>query len=327
MKIGVPVKLKSRGSSLWNGRRWKRGLRKTRNLLIGSEINNGLVFKLFLYAIFIVTSYIYMNPIMRMVVKMVMDVKDLLDPTVTWIPSSIYLGHIETAWHLLKYNKTVLISLVVSTTVAVFHCFSCGLAGYALARLEVPMKRLVTFLLIIAFVIPPQVIVLPTIVAYSELNLSNSLITLVIPALFGFGMKGAMFVIIYRQFFMTQPKELEEAAKIDGASVFRFYRKVMIPLSKPAMLVVFLFSFVWTWNDTYLPRMYLTAAENVPLAVEMSRLGGSVGEFIIKYDLPLYMAEPIRMAASFLTILPPLLLYMFAQRYFTESVERTGLVE
>lgn len=126
---------------------------------------------------------------------------------------------------------------------------------------------------------------------------------------------------------MTQPKELEEAAKIDGASVFRFYLKVMLPLSKPAMLVVFLFSFVWTWNDTYLPRMFLTAAKDVPLAVEMSRLGGSVGEFILNYDLPLYMAEPIRMAASFLTILPPLLIYFFAQRHFTESVERTGLVE
>lgn len=326
MKSGISAKLRAAGIGLASKRAQRRG-KRIRYWLLGREINNGLIFKLFMYAIFITTSYIYMNPILRMMVKMVMSVKDLLDPTVSWIPSSIYLGHLETAWHLLKYEKTVIISVIISVTVAVFHCISCGLAGYALARLEVPLKKLITFLLIVAFIIPPQVIVLPTIIAYNELNLSNSLITLVIPALFGFGMKGAMFVIIYRQFFMTQPKELEEAAKIDGAGVFRFYLKVMFPLSKPAMLVVFLFSFVWTWNDTYLPRMFLTAAKDVPLAVEMSRLGGSVGEFILKYDLPLYMAEPIRMAASFLTILPPLLIYFFAQRHFTESVERTGLVE
>ncbi|MFC5405796.1 carbohydrate ABC transporter permease [Cohnella soli] len=326
MKSGISAKLRAARIGLAS-KRTQRRVKRIRFWLLGREINNGLIFKLFMYAIFITTSYIYMNPILRMMVKMVMSVKDLLDPTVSWIPSSIYLGHLETAWHLLKYEKTVIISVIISVTVAVFHCISCGLAGYALARLEVPLKKLITFLLIVAFIIPPQVIVLPTIIAYNELNLSNSLITLVIPALFGFGMKGAMFVIIYRQFFMTQPKELEEAAKIDGASVFRFYLKVMFPLSKPAMLVVFLFSFVWTWNDTYLPRMFLTAAQDVPLAVEMSRLGGSVSEFILKYDLPLYMAEPIRMAASFLTILPPLLIYFFAQRHFTESVERTGLVE
>ncbi|MEF2247370.1 carbohydrate ABC transporter permease [Paenibacillus sp. IITD108] len=304
-----------------------RGLRRIRYLVLGREINNGLLFKLVLYAVFISASYIYLNPIFRMMVKMVMNSKDLLDPMVTWIPSSIFWGHIDTAWQLLKYEQSTLISLGVSVAVAVFHCLSCGLAGYALARLDVPFKKLITVLLIIAFVIPPQVIILPTIIAYNELNMINHPISLVLPSLFGFGTKGALFVIIFRQFFMTQPKELEEAAKIDGANAFRFYVKVMFPLAKPAILVVFLFSFVWTWNDTYLPRMFLTAAENVPLAVEMTKLGGSVTEFITKYNLPLYMADPIRMAASFLTILPPLLIYLFAQRYFTESVERTGLVE
>ncbi|MFD0867846.1 Inner membrane ABC transporter permease protein ycjP [Chlamydia abortus] len=306
---------------------FKDPVRQLKYMTLGREINEGLVFKLFLYTIFICTSYIYLHPIMKMVVKMVMDAKDLIDPTVTWIPSSLYWGHLQTAWKVLKYGNSFTISLVVALVASVFHCISCGFAGYALARLEFPFKKLVFFLLLLAFIIPPQVVVLPTIIAYSQLGLDGSLAALVIPALFGFGVKGALFVIIYRQFFMTQPKELEEAAKIDGASAFKFYVRVMFPLAKPAILVVFLFSFVWTWNDTYMPRMFLSEAKNVPLAVQMSRLDVGINQFMQAADMPLYMSEAIKMAASFLTILPPLLIYFLAQRYFVESVERTGLVE
>ncbi|MCQ6559065.1 carbohydrate ABC transporter permease [Paenibacillus mendelii] len=305
----------------------KNKVRKVRYALLGREINNGLVFKLFLYAIFLSTSYIYIQPVLKMVVKMLMNGKDIIDPTVTWIPSTLYMGHLSAAWEVLKYEKSVIISIIVALLVAVFHCISCGFAGYAFARLEFPFKRIAFVLLLVAFIIPPQVVVLPSILAYRWAGLDNSLVSLVIPALFGFGVKGSLFVIIYRQFFMTQPRELEEAAKIDGASAIKFYLKVMFPLAKPAIIVVFLFSFVWTWNDTYMPRMFLGGAEDVPLAVQMSRLGQSLDNLMKASEMPAYLAEPIKMAASFLTILPPLLLYLFAQRYFVESVERTGLVE
>jgi len=227
----------------------------------------------------------------------------------------------------LNYAKSLSISVGVSLTAAIFHCLTCGLAGYALARLDVPFKKFAFFLLLLAFIIPQQVIVLPTILMFRWLGLDGSLFTLILPALFGFGVKGALFVFIFRQFFLTQPKELEEAARLDGASAFRFYVKVMLPLSRPAILVVFLFSLVWTWNDTYLPRMFLAGADDVPLATQMSRMGTALDAFIDSGGYPEYVSEPIKMAASFLTILPPLIIYLFTQRYFVESVERTGLVE
>src|SRR5699024_5529787 len=186
-----------------------------------------------------------------------MSEKDLIDPTVTWIPSSLFFGHIKNAWISLNYHQAFFISLLIAVSSAVFHCISCGLAGYALARLEFPFKKLVMALLIVAFVIPPQVIILPTIIAFQALGLDDSILALIVPSLLGFGVKGALFVIIFRQFFQTQPRELEEAAKIDGASAIKFYLRVMLPLAKPAILVVFLFSFVWTWNDTYFPKMFL----------------------------------------------------------------------
>jgi len=301
--------------------------KRLKRIIFGREINTGFAFKLFLYIVFISTTYIYLQPLLKMVTKMVMDAGDLMDPTVTWIPTSLYWGNLATAWEALRYAESALISFSVALLVAGLHVVSCGLAGYAFARLDLPFKKTIFALLLISFIIPPQVIVLPTIMAFREIGLESSLLSLVIPAVFGFGTKGSLFIIIYRQFFMNQPKELEEAAKIDGASAFRFYVRVMFPLAKPAMIVVFLFSFVWTWNDTYLPRMFLGAAEHVPLAVKLSRLDAELDYFVTTAQLPQYLMESIKMSASFLMILPPLLVYLFAQRYFVESVERTGLVE
>lgn len=298
-----------------------------RRIILGRSAEEGLPFKLFLYFVFLSTTYIYLHPLLKMVVKMLMDAGDLMDPTVTWIPTVLYWGNLETAWNALRYMESAAISFSVSLLAAGLHVVSCGLTGYALARLNFPFKKTVFALLLVSFIIPPQVIVLPTIMAYQALGLDGSLASLVIPAAFGFGTKGSLFIFIYRQFFLTQPKELEEAAKIDGATAIRFYTKVMFPLAKPAMIVVFLFSFVWTWNDTYLPRMFLGAAEHVPLAVKLSRMDQELAFFVKSAQLPVYLMESIKMAAGFLAILPPLLVYLFTQRYFVESVERTGLVE
>lgn len=305
----------------------KTGLRSARYVILGREVNRGLLFKLFIYWILLITSYIYINPILKMVTKMVMSEKDLIDPTVTWIPSEIYFGHLGTAWNALNYDNAVLISLVTSILVALFHVITCGLMGYALARMQFPFKKLLVAFLILTFVIPPQVTVLPMIMLYTKLGFQNHLASLVIPSIFGFGIKGALFVIIFRQFYSTQPKELEEAAKIDGASAFKFYWRVMFPLAKPAILVVALFSFVWTWNDTYFPKMFLGESPDVPLALQMSRLDTSIQSMLLKEDAPQVLIEAIKMSASFLALLPPLLIFVFAQRYFVESVERTGLVE
>lgn len=303
------------------------GLRAVRYIVLGREVNRGLIFKLFIYWILLITAYIYINPVLKMLAKMVMDEKDLIDPTVTWIPSEIYMGHLGKAWTALKYETSTLISIVTSGLVALFHVLSCGLMGYALARMQFPFKKLLVAFLVLAFIIPPQVTVLPMIMLYTKLGFQNHLASLVIPAIFGFGIKGALFVIIFRQFYSTQPKELEEAAKMDGASAFRFYWRVMFPLAKPAILVVALFSFVWTWNDTYFPKMFLGESSDVPLALQMSRLDASIQSMLLAEDSPPVIIEAIKMSASFLALLPPLIIFFFAQRYFVESVERTGLVE
>lgn len=310
-----------------DARHWRHKLTQVKYLVLGREVNQGLLFKAFLYVIFISTSYIYLNPILTMLSNMFMSMSDLIDPTVTWIPSGLYFGHIEYALNMLNYSTSFWISMIVSLSTSIFHVISTGFAGYAMARLEFPFKKAVFGLLLLAFIIPPQVTVLPTIIAYNNLGFNNHFIALIIPSILGFGVKGALFVIIFRQFFSTLPKELEEAARIDGASAIKFYFRVMLPLSKSAMLVVFLFSFVWTWNDTYYPRMFLGSASLRPLASETLQLDRVIESFVQNQEITGSEAAAITMAASFLVILPPLLIYLVFQKYFVEGVERTGLVE
>lgn len=301
-------------------------MRNAKMALLGKEADQGLLFKLFIYVILIDVAYIYLNPLIFMITTMVKDAADLLDPAVNWVPRVIYLGTLQEAWEMLDYAKSFSISLGLALGIAMSQTVFCAIAGYAFARLEFPLKKFWMFCLILTFIVPPQLTILPMLLAASEIGWINKLYPLFLPALFGHGLKGALFVIIFRQFFSTQPKDLEEAARIDGANAFKLFAKVMLPLAKPAIVVVFLFSFVWNWNDSYYPGMFLISADDVPLSLGMSKISGEIAARVAEQG-PSIFDEPIKMATSFLMILPPLILYMFTQRYFVESVERTGLVE
>ncbi|WP_248927534.1 carbohydrate ABC transporter permease [Paenibacillus hamazuiensis] len=301
-------------------------LNKIRYAVLGREADKGLLFKLFIYLILLDTAYIYLKPILHMLTTMVKNADDLLDPSVKWFPRVIYLGNLQEAWAWLKYPKAFGISLTLSLSVALLQTFSCAVTGFAFARLKVPFKGLLFSFLLLTFIVPVQVTILPNLIYARELGLLNTIYPIIVPAFFGLGLKGALFVIIYRQFFSTQPKELEEAARIDGAGVFKIFIKVMLPLAKPAILVVFLFSFIWTWNDFYLPSMYMTDIETQPLSKGISRIATALRQQAEQYG-PSVTDEAIRMATTFLMIVPPMILYSFTQRWFVEGVERTGLVE
>jgi ABC-type sugar transport system, permease component len=303
--------------------RLKRG---AKTLLLGREADKGLLFRIFMYLILADTAFIYLKPVLYMMTTMVKDADSLLDPSVIWVPRSLYLGHIREAAALMQYAQSFGISLALSLSIAILQTVSCAVAGYAFARLSFPLKKLWFAALLFTFIMPPQVTILPSILMFKELGWLNTVLPMVVPAVFGHGLKGALFVLIFRQFFSTLPKELEEAARIDGASMFRLFFRVMLPISRSAMVVVFLFSLVWSWNDAYYPAMYMLGAEHVPLSVSLSRLSASLAGEAEGGGMSVF-AEPIKMAGSFLIILPVLLIYGFTQRWFVEGVERTGLVE
>lgn len=239
-------------------------------------MDKGLLFKAVVYMILINVAFIYIKPILYMVTTMIKDARNILDPTVIWVPRTIFLGHLKEASEMLNYGQSLLISVSLATTVAVLQVFSCAVAGYAFARLDFPFKRTLGALLLFTFIMPPQITILPSIMLFKEFGWLNTFLPMAVPALFGHGLKGAMFVIIYRSFYSTLPKELDEAARMDGAGPFRMFFRVMFPLSRSATVVVVLFSFVWNWNDFYFPSLYMFTAENVPLSITLARMAGEM---------------------------------------------------
>jgi multiple sugar transport system permease protein len=156
-----------------------------------------------------------------------------------------------------------------------------------------------------------------------SVNLINDPLAFYIPAALGVGIRSGLYIFIFRQFFRGVPKELEEAATVDGCGVFKTFLRIMVPNSGAAFLTVFLFSIVWYWNDFFQTSMLMTGRSTLAVALSSLRLSLRLQGVDI-YD-PFMLTTRLQ-AGALVTVLPLLIMYIVLQKYFTESVERTGIV-
>lgn len=282
-----------------------------------------LVVAILLYVLLVDVAFVFLYPLIYMGVTSVKTLNDWLDPTVHWVPKSVTFEHFGRAFTALNYAVAFGNSALIAIVSAVFQLVSCSLAGYGFARAKFPGKSFLFLLVIFTFIVPPQTVIIPLYITYLKLELLDTPLPFIIPSLFGQGLRGGIFIFIFRQFFLGLPWELEDAARIDGASGFGIFRRIILPLSKPAILVVFLFSLVWHWNDFFEPMMYLNTRSRFTLPLFLTYLEEQVHTLFVGFE---FYIEPLIMAGCLLVIAPPLLLYLFAQRYFVESIERTGLI-
>lgn len=308
---------------------WSRTAQRIKVFLLGRNVSDGLIAKLILYVLLSIVAYLYLQPLLYMVSTMLKPLSDLLDPTVGLIPRDVTWVNMQDAIKGLQYREALQNTALLAITCSVVQVFICAITGYALAKLAVPFKGVITAFVLLTFLLPPQIIVIPLYIIYSKLELLNTIWVFLVPALFGQGVKSALFILIFRQFFKAQPISLEEAAKLDGASTFRLFFRIMLPLARSACLVVFLFSFIWYWNLYYEPSMFL-ANDFTPLSIRLDRLEevlnpSLLGQKNLNDINP--ATESAKMGAAFLIILPPIVVFMFLQRWFVTGIERTGLVE
>jgi len=303
---------------------------QVKKVLLGQNLNDGWLAKVIIYFLLAVIAFLYLQPLFYMMSTMVKSVGDLVDPVVQWIPRKLHGQNLADAWRGLHYPEAFTNTLVIALTCSILQVISCAITGYALARLRFPGKTAAFILIIVTFMVPPQITIIPMYTIFGKLGWLNTPLVFIIPAVFAQGLRGALFIIIFRQFFLTQPKALEEAAKMDGASAFRLFFRIMLPLARPAIIVVFLFSFIWYWNMYYEPSMFLNK-EFLPLSLRLSLMQQElIGNSAINFNAGVGkdpISEGPKMAAAFLIILPPLIVYTFTQRWFSEGIERTGLVE
>jgi multiple sugar transport system permease protein len=202
-------------------------------------------------------------------------------------------------------NSTLLVLLNI-----VGHFISVTLVAYGFARLRAPGKRVLFLILLSTMMLPWPVMLIPQYEIFQNLDMINTLWPLFIRSFFG----NAFLIFLLRQFFMGIPTDLEDAALIDGASRLQVLWHVMLPLSKPALATIGIFTFWWTWNSFFEPFIYLNSIKNFTVSL-------GLGFFKSQYAYTFHLL----MAASMIAIVPIILIFFFAQRYFIEGIQLSGL--
>lgn len=305
---------------------------KIRKSIWGTRENNGILTQSMIYILLICIGFVYLYPMIYMFITSVMSLEDLLDTSSKWIPSGIYIKNYMDAFRVMNFKKAFIDSFLIAFIPSACQVVICSFAGYGFARYNFKGKKLLMAIMILTFVIPPQIIMMPTYLLYSDLKLIGSLKSLVYPALLGQGFKSAIFILIYYQFYRQIPTSLIEAAQIDGAGHIKTYFLIAIRSAIPAIIVVFLFSFVWYWNETYLTGLYLgnsgIGAKNTmtTLLLELKQFEASYTKmYPVTENSPDKLNEAIKMAGTIIATAPLLILGFVLQRHITESVDTSGI--
>lgn len=300
-------------------------------------------FGIFRAVLLVGICYVIVLPLVHRFSTALMPVEELYDRSVQWIPRNPTLRNFRLVWEHMEYPKAFTNTFMLAAVTSLVQVAVCTLVGYGLARLRFPGSGLVFALALFTLIVPPQLLIVPIYLNFrffnplgllgeGSLNLIGTYWPLILLSLTATGFRNGLYVFIMRQFFRGMPRELEEAAAIDGAGVFTTFVRVMLPGSLPGLIVTFLFSFVWQWNDYLYVTTFMPGKAFLPQALE-----GVIPKVhrAIEQENPLALSSGfldnhfyslINNAGMILVIAPLLILYIFMQRYFVESVERTGIV-
>ncbi|HOB91339.1 MAG TPA: carbohydrate ABC transporter permease [Bacillota bacterium] len=262
-------------------------------------------------------------------------VEDMMDMTVNWVPRNLTLVNFQIAMKHMDYLKSAAITTLICLLLAAIEVAMCMVIGYGFGRFSYPGSQLLFGLVILSLMIPPSVVMVPLFLNFRYftifgllkepgLNLIGTSWPLILMSLTGTAKKNGLFIYIVRQYFKGVANELEEAAYVDGASPLRAFVSVMVPNAGPILMVVFLFSFVWHWNDLFYSDLFLKGMKVLPLALQ-----SLTERFAYSWADPNIDGSHITLvssAAMLLYIVPLLILYAVLQRHFVESIEKTGIV-
>jgi len=314
-------------------------MNKTKKLFIGTRSKSGVIFLAFVYTMLISLGFIYLYPILHMFVTSFMSLNDLLDDSVKWIPTHISLDNYKQAIEVMKFRDKIGSTLILAIIPSLCQTAVSAITGYGFARYRFKGKSILMVLVLLTFVIPPHVMMVPRYLMFTDYKMIGSMGVLLYPALLGQGINSAIFILIFTQFFKQTPVSLDESARVDGAGDLRVFLTIAIPLAVPAFIVSILFSFVWYWNETYFSSLFL-GSSNIgnqrtitTILMELMQFEDSYKKYIQQVagswgaggSVESIANEAIRMAGTMICILPLLLVYFLLQRYFVESIERTGI--
>ncbi len=266
----------------------------------------------FSYALLILGALVISLPFFWMVSTSLKSQMDVFIFPPKWIPDPLQWQNYEdvvTIWPFFLYAGN---SLLVALSSITGKLIASSLAAYGFARLRAPGKNIIFLVYLSTMMLPEQVALIPQFILFNKLGWVNTFLPLIVPSFF----LGPFFTFLLRQFFMTIPMELEDAARIDGCSTLQIFYRIILPLSAPALAIVAIFEFRARWNDFMTPLIYLDSPLNRTLALALKFFQGSETSSPQLHLL---------MAASFLSVIPILILFTVAQRRFIQGIVFTGI--
>lgn len=282
--------------------------------------------------------FIIIYPLIFMISAAFRPRAEMNDPTIMWIPKTFILSNIKDAWKAMDFGNTLVNTLVLNIGCSILQVLTCALTGYGFARFKFKGKSILFFIVILMILVPSQIILIPQYMFFryfnplgiyhaitgNYINFINSGVTMYMPALTANGIRAGLFIFLFRQSFRGLPKELEDAAYLDGCSPFRTFVQVMVPNAGATFLTVFLLSVVWYWNDYYVSTSFFT--DNKTIALMLKNLDANLARLIFGNETPNVRELIVWMEAGCLiSILPMLILYICLQKNFTEGIARSGL--
>lgn len=267
------------------------------------------------YLVLGLCSLVMLLPLYWMLITSLKTVQAVHDFPPAWFPAPIIFSNYPQAlsffpFWLYFWNTTLIVAGVI-----IGNLVSCSLVAYGFAKLRAPGRNVLFGILLATMMLPEQVTLIPVYILFQRLGWINTFLPLIVPYWLA---RSAFSVFLLRQFFLTLPQELSDAARVDGASHLTILTRIIVPLSKPALATIAVFSFMGVWNDFLHPVIYLNSEDRYTLALGLLALIGQSRESgVVEWQL--------LMAASMVMMLPVLIVFFFAQRYFIQGIALTGL--
>lgn len=291
-------------------------------------------------------SYVILFPFFSKISGSFMAPEDFVDVTVRLIPKHFTLDIYKAIINELGYWEAFVNTLILSVSTALIQTFVCCVVAYGLAKFKFKGNSIIFLAVVLTMVVPHQTLQLSLfmqfryfdilgifnllggglieslkVLPFTDLNLTNTFWPMIILSLCGLGFKNGLYIFMLRQFFRGVPDELEESAYIDGSGVFRTFIQIILPLSVPMMITVFLFAFSWQWTDDFYTTLFFTTTKttlmpdiiDIPKSLELNYAGQN-----------LYYAA-IRNTCGLMIIMPLIIMYLFCQRYLIQGIERSGI--
>ena len=302
-----------------------------------------LVFTIGVFLLICMICFVYLYPFLHMIIKAFESTDDLRDKTVQWIPRNPVLYNFKNAYTKMKFPHHFLVSVMLSTFCIVVKVFICSFIAYGFARYRFIGNKALFLVVLLSMMIPTQTILLPQYILFAQYKWVGGYLPILIPQLTGFGLRGGVFIFLFRQFFLSTPKSIEEAAKLDGCGPIRTYARVTLPMAGSAVIIVIVLALVWSWNEYYEPSIYLRNASLLPLPSRLKSMYDTYQSYIgtttsdpsqlirdmrtLDMDVlkTTMVTEGTLMAGTFIAILPVLITYFFLQKRFVRGIETSGL--